>query len=181
MTENKTEIKTEFGTANIADRYYRICTSKEGNQRKLLHRLLFCKYNDCTLEDIKGVHIHHIDGDAFNNSKENLMAISPSDHSILHHKGVKLTEEHKKNISKSLKEYGKSEEHMLNISKAQNTTGYYRVSKYKANTCKQGFTWGYHWRENGKTLKLSSVDLDKLKEKVIARGLPWIELNKERR
>lgn len=63
--------------------------------------------------------------------------------------------------------------------KKYNTTGYYRVSKHKKSDCKQGFYWRYQWRENGKRKTINSVDLDKLKEKVLANGLEWKSLDDE--
>lgn len=57
--------------------------------------------------------------------------------------------------------------------KKYNSTGYYRVSKQMKSDCKQGFYWRYQWREDGKKKTLNSVDFDKLKEKVVSRGLLW--------
>ena len=63
------------------------------------------------------------------------------------------------------------------LSEDRNTTGLFRVYKEMDSSFKQGFTWRYQYRdENDKIRKLSSVDLDKLKEKVLARGLEWREL-----
>ena len=62
------------------------------------------------------------------------------------------------------------------ISKANNSLGIYRVTKSKSKSCKQGFYYKYDYEdENNKTKQLGSVDLKKLKEKVIAKGLPWVE------
>lgn len=55
-----------------------------------------------------------------------------------------------------------------------NTTGYFRVTKHKSPKYKQGFFWTYVYRdENGKKRSLSSVDILKLEEKVISKGLEW--------
>ena len=63
------------------------------------------------------------------------------------------------------------------LSKSKNTTGYFRVYKKKEPSVKQGFTWKYGFYENGKYYQTTSVDLDKLKEKVLARGWEWIEFD----
>ena len=54
-----------------------------------------------------------------------------------------------------------------------NTTGYFRVTKHKSPKYKQGFTWVYVYDENGKKKSLSSVNIHKLEEKVLANGLEW--------
>ncbi|MBE6492865.1 MAG: hypothetical protein E7Z82_08015 [Methanobrevibacter sp.] len=62
------------------------------------------------------------------------------------------------------------------ISKANNSLGIYRVTKTKCKTCKQGFFYKYYYRdENNKRKQIGSVDLKKLKEKVLAKGFPWVE------
>lgn len=57
------------------------------------------------------------------------------------------------------------------------STGYYRVSKHKKSDCKQGFYWRYQWREDGKRKSINSVDFDKLREKVISKGLLWCKIS----
>lgn len=64
-------------------------------------------------------------------------------------------------------------------SKALNSVGYYRVSKNKDKTCKQGFLYRYTYFEESKQKAIKSVDLNKLKEKVLAKGLEWREFNGE--
>lgn len=75
--------------------------------------------------------------------------------------------------------YGKplSLEHTLKTSKAMSSTGIFRVCKKKDKCCSQGFLWVYRWHEDGKQKALRSVDLDKLKEKVLANGLEWREFD----
>ena len=105
-------------------------------------------------------------------------------------KGKTHSEEIRKKMSESLKGennpmYGKrhSEKTRKKISesksKAQNTTGFYRVSKRKNSSCKQGFTWLYKYYDNNKRIAIKSTDLKKLKEKVKAQNLPWKIINKE--
>lgn len=87
--------------------------------------------------------------------------------------GKKLTKQHKKSISDSLTNRIRSDEECRAISKGQNSTGYYRVSKKKAKSTKQGYSYSYSWRENGKRRFISSVSLKKLEQKVKERNLPW--------
>lgn len=91
-----------------------------------------------------------------------------------------LSEEHKQKISESMKGTkpwitGKnhSEEYKQNMSESTNTSSYLYVYKRKDKTCKQGFIWCYRYRINGKRKAILSVDIDKLEEKVKAKGLPW--------
>lgn len=68
---------------------------------------------------------------------------------------------------------------MVNLSKTRNTTGYYRVSKMKDSSCKQGFIFVYRYNVDKKAKKISAVNLNDLKEKVISLGLEWIDFNEE--
>lgn len=95
------------------------------------------------------------------------------------------TEKTKKQISNKLKGknnpfYGKrhsaqlQEQISLHRSQTTTNTGYYRVSKKNSKSCRQGFIWQYRYTdEHGKRKTLMSVDLDKLKEKVLKRKLKW--------
>lgn len=65
----------------------------------------------------------------------------------------------------------------IHLSKKINSTGYYRVIKFKSPFYKQNFAWRYVYKQDGKIKILQSVDIDKLKEKVIAQGLDWFEYN----
>ena len=60
-----------------------------------------------------------------------------------------------------------------------NTSGYYRVNNRKNAKYKQGFIWCYAYREGGKVKQILSVSVDKLEEKVKAKGLPWIKFDEE--
>lgn len=69
-----------------------------------------------------------------------------------------------------------SKETKLKMSKNHNTSGVYHLSKEKDKRYAQGFRWKYSYHdENGKKRVLSSVDVKKLKKKVISKGLEWIE------
>lgn len=60
----------------------------------------------------------------------------------------------------------------------ENKTGFFRVTKRKTNT-KQGYTWAYSFKENNQLNFVSSVDISKLKAKVLANGWEWVELTEE--
>ena len=103
--------------------------------------------------------------------------------------GFKHSNKTKKKISESLNGKYFSEEHKEKISKAtskslsikRNTTGYYRVIKRKSKNTKQGFSWYYRWYDkDGKRKTLSSVNIQKLEEKVKEKGLPWFKIEEEK-
>lgn len=62
------------------------------------------------------------------------------------------------------------------MSEAQNTTGYFRVSKIKSEKYKQGFIYSYQYYEDGQQLRIQSISLTKLEEKVKEKGLKWTVL-----
>ena len=169
-------LHTKWGNATLNNwGYYRISSTEKGYEGKLLHRLIY--------EDFWGVelppeiHIHHKDENKLNNCILNLEAVIGKEHSSFHNKGEKNSM------------YGKSKElspvfgktHSLsvrkNMSKPKNTTGYFRVYKKKEPSVKQGFTWKYGFYKNRKCYQTTSVDLNKLKEKVLANGWEWIKLD----
>lgn len=107
--------------------------------------------------------------------------------------GKKFTKEHKDKISQSLKGHHVSEDTCKKISQSKtgkrlskevkdkmaydrNTTGYFRVIKYKTNQYKQGFCWRYVYNNNGKIKTLQSYSLNELEKKVKKRGLLWRKL-----
>ena len=59
----------------------------------------------------------------------------------------------------------------------KNTSGYYRVSKVKDKRYSQGFVWIYVYWEGRKQKTIKSVDLSKLENKVVAKGLEWEKLD----
>lgn len=63
----------------------------------------------------------------------------------------------------------------LTQSKQKNSSGFYRVYKHKNKNCKQGFTWEYLYRKNGKKKAITCIDIEKLEEKVRKEKLPWIK------
>lgn len=92
------------------------------------------------------------------------------------HKGKKLSEETRKKMSEAHKGKKFSEEHRKKMSAARNTTGYFRVSKYK-NPCKQGVRYCYNYHDDGKHRAIYSVSLENLEKKVKAKGLEWFKLD----
>lgn len=70
--------------------------------------------------------------------------------------------------------------HKINISKSQNTSGYYRVRIEKTKNCKQGFIYSYlYYDDNGKQQAIRSIDIEKLKRKVEEKKLKWICFDEE--
>lgn len=232
---SKQVLYTKFGTAKVNNKgYYQITSVKEGYFGKLLHRLIFEEFYN--IEIPKKYVIHHKNGNKKDNCILNLQLMRLYDHSYLHNKGKKLSEEHKQKISKAhigkiisketkqkisefkkgkklSKEhrqkisdakigkknwmYGKthtdkvkkkisdankgrivSDETKRNISKSKNTEGYFRVSKHKCNSCKQGFRYRYSYvDETGKQKEITSININKLEKKVKSKGLEWFKIN----
>lgn len=86
--EHKPKLHTKYGTAcfiNKGKGYYVISSSKEGNRKKYLHRLIYEDYYNTKIP--KGMQIHHIDGDTTNNNPLNLKLVSISEHNKIHKKG----------------------------------------------------------------------------------------------
>ena len=92
-------------------------------------------------------------------SKNNRTGKGPANHFY----GKKHTTETRKKMSDAKK-------------KAKNSSGYYRVSKSKDPTCKQGFLWCYqYYDENGKPKSIRSIDINRLEKKVKTNGLEWLK------
>ena len=165
------QLHTKFGTASLRnDGYYRINTHDKDHHNKLLHRVIF---EDFYGEIPKGYHVHHKNGDRTDNCILNLQLIKNGEHISFHNKNrnrgaFSHSEETKEKIRKALS--GKKDP-------KKNTSGIYRVCKHLNKKCKQGFTWQYSYYENGKRKYINSISLSKLKEKVLAKGLEWIEFS----
>lgn len=177
-------LHTKFGTAKITNnKYYQILSpTKPEYYLKYLHRLIWEDFYKCKIP--KNFIIHHKNGIKTDNCILNLQLIKASEHSILHNKGNKLSDETRQKLSKSHMGkknhfYGKkhTDKSKIKISKNKNTTGYFRVYKSKEKGCKNGFRWVYRYKEQGKQKSIKSVDLKKLEEKVKAKGLKWIKFN----
>lgn len=186
-------IKTKFGTAYVNSSGYLVISSwKEGNCNKFVHRLVFEDFYQTKLPE--NIVIHHIDGNKLNNEIWNLEPMTNAEHSAMHQRGVKFTKERCKNISKAKKGFKFTEESKQKMrdakigkrqsmetiiarSKTCNTTGIFRVYIRKNKSCKQGWNYCYNYTENGKRKELHSIDIHKLKQKVISKGLDWIILD----
>lgn len=70
-----------------------------------------------------------------------------------------------------------SEEHRNKLSKAHNKSGYFRVSICNNKRMRDNVQYVYSYYEQGNQKQIASVDLDKLKNKVIAKGLEWRSVN----
>ena len=176
-----TKIQTKYGNASLDNQgYYTIHSNEKGNRGKKLHRLIFEDFYQIKLP--QHIDIHHVDHDKTNNEIWNLIPMTHGEHSSIH--TCKHTDEYKKRLSERMTGenspfYGtkNSIETMLKRSNTLNTTGYFRVMKIKKDGAKQGFTWLYtYYDERGKRHRITSVDLDKLKEKVLSKGLEWYKL-----
>ena len=188
-----TTIQTKYGTATIGNHnYYCITSKKEGNYMKLLHRVIFEDFYQIKLPS--NIVIHHEDGNKLNNKIWNLIPMTKSEHAALHskgvpmpnhvkemmhkiHKGKILSDETKQKISNSKK--GVKLKDTTNMSKNKNSTGFFRVSTKPCQKCEHGFTWIYqYYDENGKHKVIHSVNLLKLKQKVVNQGHDWFIIDK---
>ena len=206
-------IKTEFGNAIISNGYLRLIPTGE-----LVHRKIYEKYIGKIPE---GYQIHHINEDKLDNSLENIVCLSCSEHRKVHMTGEKnpmygkhLSDEAKKKISMANTGLVRSEEAKMkvsrankgrtmskefceamslrkkgmkfsdkwkqNLSKSTNSSGFYRVGKHKGKSFKQGFTWRYTYYEDGNYTDICSVNLLKLKKRVIEKGFDWVILDEEK-
>ena len=96
---SKKSIKTKYGNASIStDGYYRVTSVKEGNFRKLLHRLI--------IEDFYNIElpldwsVHHLDMDKLNNHIWNLMPMPKSEHQRFHSENISDETRKKRSLSK---------------------------------------------------------------------------------
>ena len=170
-------INTKFGLAKInPNGYYIIRSRKEGNNGKLLHRLIWEDFYNRKIP--KGCDIYHINNNSVDNSIQNLQCVPHNIH-VKYHKNHLLEDTRRKmSVNNGRYWYNKklSDTHKLNISKSNNSTGFFRVYKQNKKSAKQGFTYCYQYTVDKKQKSIVSVDIDKLKDKVLARGLEWREL-----
>ena len=156
---NKT-LHTKYGNAKPNNKgYYQITSTKEGNHKKLLHRLIAADYFGDWINDPKDFFdIHHIDNNPLNNCVLNLEPIPSKEHISMHKKDKKRPEKEK-----------------IKISNAMSNSGFFRVIKIKDKKCKQGFMWRYTYydEEEGKPKSISRVNIEELEKEVKSRGLKW--------
>lgn len=158
---------TEYGEARINSLGYYVIVSHGDYFNKYLHRLIFEDLFKVTL--LSSAIIHHKDGNKLNNNPNNLELVSKTEHNKIHHFGKKNSEETIRRMRES--KIGKN-----NSMFGTGSTGYYRVYKQKNSQCKQGFTYVYEYRENGKKRIISRVNIQKLEEVVKSRDLPWFKI-----
>ena len=177
-------IQTKWGTAKCygSHGYYRIVTKDKGCFYKQLHRLIIEDFYNTTLPDDWVV--HHNDGNPLNNEIWNLIPMPRREHVILHVKGIKRSHETIEKIRAGRigeKSWWYDKHHDLSskikISSSGNTTGFFRVNKHFKKDCAQGFYWEYQYYDENKYKSFCSVNLLKLKQKVIQNGLEWLVLD----
>ena len=188
-------LKTKFGNAKLGKKgYYYISSWKEGNNGKALHRLIFEDFYQIELPS--NIHVHHDDGNKTNNEIWNLIPMTASEHKILHNKGNKwgvgriVSDEERELLSKlntgpnnSMYGIKLGFEERKELSKLKNTSGFYRVALHKRKNPNHNPSWEYVYSENRKVKTISSINLIKLKDKVLAKGLEWevIDLEKAKK
>jgi hypothetical protein len=168
-------IQTKFGKAMIGrNGYYQIVTDEKGNDKKYLHRLVFEDFYNIKLPS--DIIIHHDDGNKLNNEIWNLIPMTQTEHMALHYNEGLRQRLSEINFDKDL-----SEETKQKMSKSRNTSGFFRVCKRNDKSCKQGFLWVYQYydekRKGQKSLR--SVNLLKLKQKVLDNGFEWLIINED--
>ena len=84
----------------------------------------------------KGMDIHHIDENKMNNSLSNLVYLTHSEHSKMHNKGKKLSEETKKKMSEAAKNM--SDEHKRKLSEAAKGKHHSEETKRKISEAAKG-------------------------------------------
>jgi transposase len=90
---------TKYGNAKLnKNGRYVITSRKEGNNQKLLARLV---HEDEIGPIPKGHDVHHIDGNSQNDVKSNLKSMSKSEHAKLHNTGREYSQKTKDRISKT--------------------------------------------------------------------------------
>lgn len=78
--------------------------------------------------------------------------------------------------------YGKhlTEATRKKLSKANNKTGFYRVSKYNDSRTAQGFLWKYQYYIDGKRKRIHRACLSDLEKVVRDKDLDWFIINEEK-
>ena len=148
-------ITTKFGKAYYNGRNYIIQNKNSKYHHKQLHRLIYEDYHKITL--LPQAHIHHIDNNPVNNSIDNLIMLSDSNHAKLHGEQMSLDTK-------------------LKVSKARNTSGYFRVCKLKDKRHPNSDSWRYLYREDNKQKAITAKTIPELEKKVKAKGLHWQKL-----
>lgn len=201
-------MKTKFGNASYNGRYMKIHSRKEGNENKSLHRLIFEDFYNIKLPSNIIIHhddgnrlnneiwnlvpmtvaehnrLHHKGKGHSNEAKLKISNAVKGENNPFY--GRHHSEETKqilseKNSGENSLLYGVplNDSHKRDISLARNTTGYRNVHIQKCSSCKQGFRYRYTYMENRKIKAISSISLEVLERKVLARNLPWEKFEEE--
>jgi hypothetical protein len=82
-------------------------------------------------------------------------------------------------VNEELAEVSRNEERdYFKMKLARHSTGINGLSRQKDMSCKQGFVWQYRYRNEKNEVKfMCSVDLNKLKMRVINNGLEWTRVD----
>ena len=171
----KDKIETKFGTAMIGrNGYYQIVTNEKGNDKKYLHRLIFEDFYNIELPS--DIVIHHNDGNKTNNEIWNLIPLTQKEHMDIHYNEGLRERLREINYDKDI-----PDETRRKMSHSRNTTGFFRVTQRNHKSCKQGFMWTYQYYDEKRTAQKSigSVNLLKLKQKVLDKGLEWLIINED--
>lgn len=75
--------------------------------------------------------------------------------------------------------YKASKETKIELAKAHNSTGYFRVMKRKNKSCSHGFDYVYQYTINGTRKLITRADFERLRQKVLLEGLEWFIIDKE--
>lgn len=95
--------------------------------------------------------------------------------------GKQHSDETKQKMSESQKRKLHTYATKVKQSKSKNTSGYFRVDKWKDSKSKRDFVWRYrYFDEDNRRRSIQSVSLDKLKEKVLSKGLEWKVIDEEK-
>ena len=171
----KCGIQTKYGKAMIGQNgYYQIVTNEKGNDKKLLHRLIFEEFYNIKLP--KDIIIHHNDGNKTNNEIWNLIPMSQTEHMAIHYNEGLRERLRELNFDKDI-----PEETRQKMSHSRNTSGFFRVTKRNDKCCKQGFLWVYQYYEEKRKCQkaIRSVNLLKLKQKVLDNDLEWLIIDED--
>ena len=111
-----------------------------------------------------------------------------SENNARYWQGKTLSEETRKKMSENNARYWEGKKRSKrtkkkiseSMSEVHNTTGFFRVSKNKKNSCKQGFIWNYQYSLGSKRKSITAVDLKTLEKKVKKEGLEWEILDDEK-
>ena len=165
-TRRTKSMKSKYGNVGINKAGYHIITStKEGNLKKRVHRLIWEDWYGKPVP--KGYVIHHINGDKTDNRIQNLQCVSNGNHIRFHHKGKKckpFTEEHKRKLGESKRGKPLSEDHKQKIAEGNKGIHLLKYARVVKNGTTNEGKQNYALRYEGKMIA-QSIFKEKLEEK----------------